>query len=177
MPVANLRAELIRRGLVLNYLTIGYNALEGVVAVAAGVIAGSVALVGFGVDSCIELTSSAAAQWRLRSDQSAAKRVRVERLSHRIIGVAFLLLAAYVLVDGAFALLAREAPHPSLAGMAILAASVVVMPLLARAKRNVATAMKSRALESDAKQSSLCAYLSLIALSGVVLNAAFGWWW
>ncbi|HEX4682908.1 MAG TPA: cation transporter [Gemmatimonadaceae bacterium] len=177
MAVSDVRPDLVRRGLLLNYVTIGYNALEAVVSLAAGVIAGSVALVGFGVDSCIELTSSAAAQWRLRRDHSVGQRERVERQSHRIIGSAFLLLAAFVLVDGGRTLLTREAPHPSSVGLAILAASVVVMPALARAKRKVARAMESRALESDANQASLCAYLSLIALVGVALNAAFGWWW
>lgn len=171
------RAVLVRRGLRLNYLTIGYNALESVVAIAAGFLAGSVALVAFGIDSVIEVTSSAAAQWRLRIDLDGAHRERVERLAHRVIGVSFLALAAYVAYESATALGQREQPEGSPLGVAILALSVVVMPALARAKRRVARALGSGALEADAMQTSLCAYLSAIALVGVGLNAALGWWW
>jgi len=177
MALGELRSELVRRGLLLNYLTIGYNVLEAVVSLTAGVVAGSVALVGFGVDSGIEVTSSVAALWRLRVDHSASERERIERASHRVIGVAFLLLGVYVTVDGAMALWSHEAPRASAMGLAILIASVIVMPLLATAKRNVAQAMRSRALEAEAKQTSLCAYLSAIALVGVALNAILGWWW
>ena len=171
------RATLVRRGLRLNYLTIGYNTLEAVGSIAAGVVAGSVALIGFGVDSVIEVTASAAAQWRLRSDGDTARRERVERLSHRVIGVSFLALATYVAYDSATALWYRDQPERSLPGVAILVLSVLVMPVLARAKRRVARALGSGALEADATQTSLCAYLSVIALVGVGLNAAFGLWW
>ena len=135
------------------------------------------ALVGFGVDSGIEVTASVAAQWRLRADVDPVRRGRVERVTHRIIGASFLLLAAYVAVDSVTTLWGREAPEPSTVGLVVLALSVVVMPILARAKRRVARALQSRALEADAAQTSLCAYLSVIALAGVGLNAAFGWWW
>ena len=171
------RTALIQRGLALNYLTIGYNVLEAVVALGAGIVAGSVALVGFGLDSVIEVTASGAAQWRLRSDLDHARRARVERTTLRIIGWSFLALAAYVVVDSAHALLRREPPERSIVGLVLLALSAVVMPVLARAKRRVARAMTSRALEADAMQTSLCAYLSVIALAGVALNAALGWWW
>ncbi|MDB4884314.1 MAG: integral rane protein [Gemmatimonadetes bacterium] len=171
------RRALVRRGLLLNYATIGYNSLEAVVALVAGVASGSVALVGFGLDSVIEVTASGAAQWRLRADFHAARRERVERLSLRIIGWSFLLLAAYVAFDSATALWRREVPERSIVGIVILALSVIVMPVLARAKRTVARSMTSRALEADAAQTSLCAYLSVIALAGVGLNALFGWWW
>jgi cation diffusion facilitator family transporter len=171
------RAALVRRGLRLNYLTITYNALEAVIAIAAGLVAGSVALLGFGIDSVIEVTSSVAAQWRLRTDRDRARRERVERLAHRVIGVSFLALAAYVAYESATALRYREQPERSLLGVAILALSVVVMPVLARAKRRVARALGSGALEADATQTSLCAYLSVIALAGVGLNTALGWWW
>lgn len=171
------RAGLVRRGLWLSYATIAYNAIEGVVSLVAGLLAGSVALVGFGVDSVIEVTASGAAQWRLRADLDHARRERVERLTLRIIGWSFLVLAAYVVVDSARTLWLRERPERSVAGIVILALSVVVMPVLARAKRRVARAMSSRALEADAAQTSLCAYLSAIALAGVALNALLGWWW
>jgi divalent metal cation (Fe/Co/Zn/Cd) transporter len=109
--------------------------------------------------------------------ERAARRERVERATQRIIGWSFLALAAYVAYDSVSAILQREPPERSFVGLVILALSAVVMPVLARAKRRVARAMTSRALEADAMQTSLCAYLSVIALAGVVLNAALGWWW
>jgi divalent metal cation (Fe/Co/Zn/Cd) transporter len=171
------RSALVQRGLALNYLTIGYNVIEAIVALGAGVVSGSVARVGFGLDSVIEVTASGAAQWRLRSDLDHARREGVERTTLRIIGWSFLALAAYVVVDSAHALLRREPPERSIVGLVLLALSAVVMPVLARAKRRVAQAMASRALEADAMQTSLCAFLSVIALAGVGLNAALGWWW
>jgi divalent metal cation (Fe/Co/Zn/Cd) transporter len=171
------RARLVRRGLLLNYVSLGYNAIEAIVAVVAGILAGSVALLGFGLDSVVEVTSSAAAQWRLRADVDSGHRERVERSSSRIIGLSFLALAVYVSYEGAMTLLHRERPEQSIVGLAILTLSVIVMPWLARQKRLVARQLESRALESDAKQTSLCAYLSVIALAGVGLNALFGYWW
>ena len=175
LPIS--RPALVRRGILLNYLTIGYNAVEAAVSIAAGLGSGSVALMSFGVDSGIEVTSSLAAHWRLRSDLDAERRKRVEQLSHRIIGASFLALAAYVIVESVSTLWQRNAPDASAIGLSILVLSVIVMPLIARASRKVARALGSRALEADAAQTSLCAYLSAIALAGVGLNAAFGWWW
>jgi len=175
--VARSRAALVQRGLVLNWATIGYNVVEAIVAIGAGLVSGSVALLGFGLDSVIEVTASGAAQWRLRADFDAPRRERAERASLRIIGWSFLALAAYVVYESADALLGREPPERSVVGLVLLALSAVVMPVLARAKRRVARAMTSRALEADATQTSLCAYLSVIALAGVALNAALGWWW
>lgn len=140
--------------------------------IAAGLVSGSVALLGFGVDSGIEVTASVAAQWRLGADLDPELRERVERITHRIIGASFLALALYVAVDSVTALWQREAPETSRIGLVILVLSVVGMPVLARAKRRVALALKSRALEADAAQTPLCAYLSAIALAGVGLNAA-----
>ena len=167
----------MRRGLRLNYVTLGYNALEAAVALAAGLAAGSVALVGFGADSVVEVAASVAAQWRLRSDADAARRTRVERLTHRVVGASLLALAAGVTYEAVAALWRREAPARSPLGVAILVLSVVVMPLLARAKRRVAGALASGALAAEATQTALCAYLSAIALVGVALNALLGWWW
>ena len=171
------RAELVRRGLWLNYVTIGYNLLEAIVSIVAGFLAGSVALVGFGFDSAIEVTAAGAAQWRLRADLDPAQRERVERITIRIIGSSFLALAVYVVYDSRKTLWLREHPDRSIAGIVILGLSAVVMPLLARAKRRIARGLASRALAADAVQTSLCAYLSIIALGGVALNAAFNWWW
>ena len=171
------RAEMVRRGLVLNWLTLAYNCLEAVVSIVAGVLAGSVALVGFGADSVIEVTASGAAQWRLRADLEPERRERVERATLRFIGITFVALAVYVAYDSVASLWRREAPSRSWLGVAILTLSVIVMPILARAKRRVARSLASRALEADAQQTSLCAYLSVIALGGVALNALLGWWW
>ena len=171
------RAALVRRGLLLNYATLGYNAIEAVVAIIAGVLAGSIALLGFGLDSVVETTSSVAAQWRLRADLDEVRRVRVEWIARRIIGWSFLALATYVSYESIMTLWDRRVPARSILGLVILLLSVVVMPWLARRKRQVARELSSKALEADAKQTSLCAYLSVIALVGVGLNALLGWWW
>jgi divalent metal cation (Fe/Co/Zn/Cd) transporter len=177
LPLPAADPALVRRGLWLNYATIGYNTLEAVVSVAAGLVAGSVVLLGFGIDSVIEVSSSAAAQWRLRAERDPQSRERIEYLTVHVIGWLFLALAIYIAVDAGRSLWLRERPDQSIVGIVILALSVIVMPLLARAKRGVAAGIGSRALTAEAMQTSLCAYLSVIALSGVVLNAVLGWWW
>jgi divalent metal cation (Fe/Co/Zn/Cd) transporter len=171
------RVALVRRGLRLNYATIAYNFVEAVASLAAGVGAGSIALIGFGVDSVIEVTASGAAQWRLRADLDHARRERVERTTLRVIGWSFVALAIYVFAESVMSLLARERPERSVLGTTILTLSVIVMPILARAKRRVARELRSGSLEAEAMQTSLCAYLSAIALAGVALNTVVGWWW
>ena len=171
------RASLVRRGIRLSYATIGYNSFEAIGSLVAGFLSGSVALVGFGIDSVIEVTASVAAQWRLRSDLDHARRERVELLTLRIVGFCFLALAAYVLADATITLWNREAPDGSLFGIVVLALSAIVMPILARAKKRVAREMRSGALVAEATQTSLCAYLSVIGLVGVLLNAVLQWWW
>jgi divalent metal cation (Fe/Co/Zn/Cd) transporter len=171
------RASLVKRGRYLEYFTIAYNSLEGLLAIAAGVLAGSIALVGFGVDSVIEVTSGAALLWRLHADVDEERRERVEALTLRIVGICFLALAAYVAFDSGKSLLRHEEPKRSLPGIILAIASLVVMPLLTRAKRRVASGIGSRAMTADAKQTELCTYLSAILLGGLALNALFGWWW
>jgi divalent metal cation (Fe/Co/Zn/Cd) transporter len=171
------REELVRRGIRLSYATIGYNSFEAIASLIAGLFAGSVALVGFGIDSLVEVSASGVAQWRLRSDLHEARREQVEAITHRIVGLCFLALAVYVAVDSGKTLWFRERPDKTIAGIVILSMSVVVMPLLARAKLKVASAMQSGALRAEARQTSLCAYLSIIALVGVLLNVTLGWWW
>ncbi|HEX2718121.1 MAG TPA: cation transporter [Gemmatimonadaceae bacterium] len=171
------RSSLVRRGLWLNYFGIGYNSLEGLIAITAGFMAGSVALVGFGMDSVIEVSASAAAQWRLRADFDPQRRHEVERLTVRMIGISFLALAAFVAYDSVTSLARHERPDESRVGIALAALSLIVMPLLVRAKRKVATGLGSRALHADASQTALCTYLSAILLGGLVLNALVGWWW
>ena len=171
------RPALIRRGKLLEYATVGYNSLEGVIAVGAGVLAGSVALVGFGFDSVIEVISGATLLWRLHADVDESRRELVEQRALRIVGWSFLLLAAYVLFDAGKSLIRREPPDESIVGIVLAAVSLVVMPLLARAKRGVAHAIGSKALDADATQTTLCTYLSAILLGGLLLNATLGWWW
>lgn len=171
------RTQLVRRGRYLEYFTIGYNSLEGLIAVAAGVIAGSIALVGFGFDSLVEVTSGAVLLWRLYADVDESRRERVEAISLRLVGICFVVLALYVTQDSVWSLWKREAPHESLVGIILAAVSLVVMPVLVRAKRKVARSIKSGALMADSKQTELCTYLSAILLVGLLLNALLGWWW
>jgi divalent metal cation (Fe/Co/Zn/Cd) transporter len=171
------RARLVRRGRYLEYFTIGYNSLEGLIAVAAGLLAGSIALVGFGFDSLIEVTSGALLLWRLHADVDPVKRERVEAITLRLVGICFLVLALYVIYDSVESLLRHKAPDESLIGIILAAVSLVVMPLLVRAKRRVARSINSGALMADSKQTELCTYLSAILLGGLLLNALLGWWW
>jgi Predicted Co/Zn/Cd cation transporters len=171
------RSRLVKRGRRLEYFTIAYNSLEGLIAVVAGLIAGSIALVGFGFDSIIEVTSGAALLWRLHSDADESRRERLEAITLRIVGVCFLLLAVYVAYNSIMSLVRREAPQQSIPGIALAVASIIIMPLLVRAKRQVARRINSGALMADSKQTELCTYLSAILLAGLLLNALVGWWW
>jgi divalent metal cation (Fe/Co/Zn/Cd) transporter len=167
---------IVRRGIRLEYLTITWNMLEAVIAVVSGVIAGSVALVGFGLDSVIEVSSGATLLWRLHAEHTD-NRERAERLATRLVAVTFLVLAGYVGYEAATTLLRREAPERSLPGIVLAFASLIVMPLLARAKRQVAFGLKSGAMHADSRQTDICAYLSAILVGGLLLNAVWGWWW
>jgi divalent metal cation (Fe/Co/Zn/Cd) transporter len=171
------RTVLVKRGRNLEYFTIIYNSLEGLIAVFAGLIAGSIALVGFGFDSLIEVTSGTVLLWRLYADVNEARRERIEAISLRIVGVCFLVLAAYVSYDSIKSLVRREAPDESVPGIMLAGLSLIIMPLLVRAKRKVARGINSGALMADSKQTELCAYLSAILLGGLLLNALLGWWW
>jgi len=171
------RSAVVARGRRLEYLTITWNGFEAGVALIAGLVAGSVALVVFGMDSVIETGSALILLWRLRSDGEPAQRERSERVARRLVGTCFLLLAAYVTLESAYALWSRERAERSIAGILIAIAAIIVMPLLARAKRRVAAELGSRALQSDSRQADFCAYLSAILLGGLLLNTLLGWWW
>jgi divalent metal cation (Fe/Co/Zn/Cd) transporter len=162
---------LIRRGKRLEYFTVAYNSLEGIVSIAAGAMAGSIALVGFGVDSVIEVSSGAFLLWRLHAGEKA------EQLALRLVGASLLALAAYVTYESVGLLIHREQPERSLPGIVIAAVSLIVMPWLAHAKRKVAAGINSAALRADARQTDFCMYLSAILLAGLSLHALFGWWW
>jgi len=171
------RTVSITTGRRLQYLTIAWNSIECVVALVAGFLAGSVALVGFGFDSAIEVISSLAALWRLRRDGDEARREASERATARIIGACFLLLAGYVLVNAVEVFRRHELPERSIPGLVLAALSVIVMPVLVHHKRRVAVRLGSGALEAEARQTRVCAYLSAILLGGLGFNAWLSWWW
>jgi divalent metal cation (Fe/Co/Zn/Cd) transporter len=171
------RSQLVQRGRVLEYFTIGYNSLEGLISIVAGLIAGSVSLVGFGLDSIIEVTSGVALLWRLHHDRNESRREAVERITLRVVGWGFIALAVYITCDSGLTLARREIPKRSIAGIILATTSLVVMPLLARAKRRVAEGISSLAMRADSRQTDFCTYLSAILLCGLLLNALQGWWW
>jgi divalent metal cation (Fe/Co/Zn/Cd) transporter len=168
------RANQLRAGRRLEYFTLGWNLTEATVAVGAGAFAGSIALIGFGIDSLIESLSGGILLWRLQATGTDQRR---ERLAHRLVGISFFVLALYVAFEAGKSLLRREVPDTSLVGIVLSIVSLIVMPLLARAKRGVAAKIDSRALRADSRQTDICAYLSAILLGGLLLNALFGWWW
>lgn len=174
------RDALLRRGLNLERLTVGWNVLEAAVAIAAGYMAGSVALVGFGLDSVIESISGVALYRRLSVELREGRTKNEEAGERRalfFVGVSFFLIAAYVLYEAATTLWERRAPEHTTVGIVLAAVSLTVMPLLGWGKLRTARALGSRALEADSKETFVCAYLSLALLVGLALNALLGWWW
>ncbi|HEY0783671.1 MAG TPA: cation transporter [Thermoanaerobaculia bacterium] len=175
-----LRRRAIVHALRLEYLTVGWNLLEGFVAVAAAAAAGSVALLGFGIDSFVECASGSILIWRLFAERGGERHDVVEQLdrrARRLVAVSLYLLALYVAADGVWTLWRRERPQVSPVGIAVTLLSIAVMIWLGRAKLRSATTLGSRALASDALQTNLCWWLSVITLAGTGLNAALGWWW
>ena len=151
--------------------------MEGLVSVAFGLLAGSIALVGFGVDSMIETSSGAILLWRLQGGRDHDAEERVEALALRLVGMSLIALAAYVIYEAVGSLVYRQAPDASLPGIVLASLSLVVMPILARKKRQLAAALGSRALQADSFQTSICTYLSAVLLVGLLLNAVWGLWW
>jgi divalent metal cation (Fe/Co/Zn/Cd) transporter len=171
------RTSVVQRGRKLEYFTIAWNAVEGLVAVGAGVVAGSISLVGFGIDSFIEVTSGSVLLWRMSVDADEHRRAVNEKRALRFVGACFLLLAAYVAYESTAGLWAQRAPEHSVPGIILACVSLVVMPLLSRAKRKVGRAIGSAAMHADAKQTEFCTYLSAILLLGLLLNTFFNLWW
>jgi divalent metal cation (Fe/Co/Zn/Cd) transporter len=174
------RARLLVRGLRLEYLTVGWNVVEGIVAIAAAVAAGSVALLGFGIDSFVETASGLIIVWRLVAEQRGADDERTEAVEHRaqrLVAGSLVILAVYIVYDAIATLVAGDRPDASPIGVVVAALSLGVMWWLARAKRRTAIALGSRAMEADAFQTTACWWLSLAVLIGVGLNTAFGLWW
>lgn len=174
------KERLHRRGVRLEVFTITWNVVEAVVAIGAGILAGSVALVGFGVDSGIEVISAVALLWRLLRagpDASAGEQGAAEKRALYFVAATFFLLSAYIAYEAVGALLAREGPDSSTVGLVLAGLSLIVMPVLAFFKGRMGREMGSEALEADAAETWVCSYLSLALLVGVGLYVAFGWWW
>lgn len=172
--------RLHRRGIRLEVFTITWNVVEAVVAIGAGLLAGSVALVGFGVDSGIEVISAVALLWRLLKagpKASAEEHGAAEKRALYLVAATFFLLAAYISYEAIDALLSREGPESSTVGLVLAVVSILIMPALAFFKKRAGREMGSEALQADAVETWVCAYLSLALLAGVGLYAAFGWWW
>lgn len=172
------RERLLRRGLRLEAFSVTWDFVEGIVAVAAGIASGSTTLMGFGIESVIEITAAGTLYWRLRRElRGEAPAASVERRALKIVGIAFFLLAAYVAYEAISKLLEQRAPESSLAGMLIAGAALVAMPFLALAKRKTGRELNSEALVADSRETIASTYLSLTVLAGLGLNALFSWWW
>lgn len=179
MPEAAIseRSSILRRGRGLEYFTIAWNLLEGLVAVVTGAIAGSISLVGFGIDSFIEVASGATLLWRMAVDSDVHRRELNERRTLKGVGICFFALASYIAFVSISGLWSKRAPEHSVPGIILACVSLIAMPLLSRAKRSVANALGSLAMRADAKQTEFCSYLSAILLGGLLLNALLGIWW
>lgn len=172
------RHDNIHKGLRLEYLSLAYNLAEATVGLWAGLAAGSIALIGFALDSIVEASSAGILVWRLHAEAHRGRTAEeVEKRAVRLVGAAFLALALYVGSQSALDLVRGSRPDESVPGVVLALVSLVVMPVLAAGKRAVASELDSRALQADSKQTSVCTYLSLFLLVGLVANAALGWWW
>ena len=170
----------LRIALRLVVATMAYNAIEAVIAIWSGALAQSIALVGFGLDSIIELVAASALLWRLSLEPRRASPQLIEareRLVQRFVAVTFLALALYVTFEAAWTLWNRDAPGASIIGIALAVASLLIMPLVSWGKLRAARELGSAALRAEAKETLACSYLSLTLLIGLVANAAAGWWW
>ena len=171
------REQAVTRQKWLTAATIGWNGAEGVIAIAAGLAAGSVSLIGFGLDSGIEVSAALILAWRLAQERRTGCKQEADRLAQRLIAASFAALALYVGVESVRDLVLADRPQGSLVGIVLAALSLATMPLLARAKRRLAPLMGSRAVEAEANQTFLCALMSGALLVGLSANAALGWWW
>jgi len=171
------RPQALRRARLLNRVTIGWNVVEAVVALAAGVAAGSLGLVAFGLDSCVEVSGALVLAWRLAREERTGCTQPDDRRATRALAVCFFALAGWVSVNAVLDLVHGHQPDVSGVGIVVTTLSLLTMPALARAKRRLAPVLGSRAQEREASQTRLCAILSAVVLGGLVLNAALGWWW
>ena len=167
------RSQLVRRATLLARLTITWNVVEGIVAIGAGVGAGSLALVGFGLDSFVEVFAGVVVLWHIRGEGAEDR----ERRALRLIALSFFAIAAYVVAEAARDLLTGSEAGESSVGVGLAMVSLIVMPLLAWAKRRTGRAMGDAVVLADATETALCSYLSVVLLVGLALNATVGWWW
>lgn len=177
---ANDRRAWMRRALILVAATFAYNTVEAVIAIASGIAARSIALVGFGMDSILECAAAIVLFWRLRAEAAGARGAEVEaaeRKVHRFVGGTFIALAIYVTAQAGWTLWSRSAPEESQIGIALAIVSLVVMPLVAVGKLRAAKVLGSGALRAEAKETLACSYLSFTLLAGLVARAVAGWWW
>ena len=166
-----------RLAISLLWLTAAWNVVEGIVAVTSGILARSVALVGFGFDSFIEVTAALILLWRLSLPDHDERAEGRERAAHRVVGSTFIALSVYIATQAAYAIVAGEEPDESQVGLALSVLSLVVMPVLGLAKRRNALRLQSRALIAESTETLVCSYLSLTLFIGLAANAALGWWW
>lgn len=167
------RSVLMRRAQLLALATVVYNTIECIVAIAAGDAADSTSLIGFGLDSAVEVSSGLIVLWQFRHTVPESR----ERMAQRLMAGAFAALALFVGVESVRALIAAERPHVSVVGMVLAALSLAIMPLLSRAQRVTGRELGSGAVVADSTQTLLCTYLSAVLLVGLVVNATLGWWW
>ncbi|KKR48768.1 MAG: Cation efflux family protein [Candidatus Magasanikbacteria bacterium GW2011_GWC2_40_17] len=172
------KIELYRKGILLEYFTVAYNVFEGLISIGAGLVAGSVALVGFGLDSFIESISGGVLIWRLKNHSNDSEREeKIEQRAIKYVAYSFFILALYVAYEAIKKLYFREMPEGSLVGIVIATLSIIIMPILASQKRKVGEKIESRALIADSRETTACVYLSITLLLGLLLNYFLGWWW
>lgn len=171
-------ANLYQKGLILEYFTVGYNVFEAIASISFGWLSGSIALVGFGLDSIVESLSGLVLIWRLKQHKTITEEQeeQIEKQAVRFVAITFFILGAYVLFESLQKLFTQEIPEPSLAGIVIAIASLIIMPVLATQKRKVGEAINSQALIADAQETLICAWLSGALLLGLSLNYLFGFW-
>jgi divalent metal cation (Fe/Co/Zn/Cd) transporter len=176
-PTVKTHRKAMDRGRKLEYFTIGWNIIETAVAVIAGAFAGSISMIGFGIDSSIEAISGGALLWRMAIDHDDPRRKHRERIALKVVSICFIALAAYICIESILSLVHRNKPETSIVGIVLASGSLIVMPYLSRQKKKVARELQSRAMRADARQSKFSLYLSGILLASLIANTAFGWWW
>lgn len=177
--MTNQKIHLTKRALYLQYFTVFYNIIEAVVSIVAGYLSGNISLVGFGFDSVIESISGCVLIWRFSHspDITKEKEALVEQKAVKLVGISFFVLGGYVLTEAILNLVNKEIPEPTLVGIVVATLSIIIMPVLARMKRKTGKGLNSSALVADSKQTDICAYLSVILLTGLTVNFLFGLWW
>lgn len=168
------RKEHLQKGRILEYITVVWDILEALGAVIAAALSGSVALLSYGIDSVIEVSSGSILLWRLQEGEKGEAR---EQRAAKLVGISLIALSVYILYDAGSSIILHQPPQTSYLGIGIAAISVIIMPILAKAKRKVAAGLSSKAMHADSKQTDICAYLSAILLVGLLLKAILGWWW